>query len=394
MRIKRKVRELKNADVRTISLVKRGANRIPIKIQKSDKSGEATMGIDLNGVGSRVRQAGYNFKNVFKQEAPAQAVVSALVFPKKPENYDQMKSVVEKAGYVTTKPIEEKDGSFVFAQMDDYDKDSQTLRLSDNLIVVTKGFQPWAEDLEDFNDVMKAQGFYNGVDAACSALRSSLCMKMGDTDNPQEAAQAVSEVLKDFTSYIVGLANGLPSNAFKLDGEVDKAVVAFKAELVKKAEEDAKAKAEKEKVEKGEMKKPADMDQAKWDAMSDEDKKKVQKAEGTDSTVDPNKKVEGTVVEKSDAKLVLDGLQEQLVRLTESLNTLASGQKKLGEQVATVVQKSDALEKKIKGAVVAGATPGDAPATDGSGVVTKSDPGPFNGSFDSAFAPKGGKARH
>lgn len=45
MKVKATAKELKNADVRFISLVKRGANRIPFRILKTDK-GENQM-IDL-----------------------------------------------------------------------------------------------------------------------------------------------------------------------------------------------------------------------------------------------------------------------------------------------------------------------------------------------------------
>ena len=50
MKIKATAKELKNADVRFISLVKRGANRIPFRILKTDK-GENQM-IDLSALGS------------------------------------------------------------------------------------------------------------------------------------------------------------------------------------------------------------------------------------------------------------------------------------------------------------------------------------------------------
>ncbi len=49
MKIKATAKELKNADVRFISLVKRGANRIPFRILKNDK-GENQM-IDLSALG-------------------------------------------------------------------------------------------------------------------------------------------------------------------------------------------------------------------------------------------------------------------------------------------------------------------------------------------------------
>ena len=50
MKIKATAKELKNADVRFISLVKRGANRIPFRILKTDK-GENQM-IDLSALDS------------------------------------------------------------------------------------------------------------------------------------------------------------------------------------------------------------------------------------------------------------------------------------------------------------------------------------------------------
>ena len=65
MKIKTIARELKNADVRFISLVSRGANRIPFRILKKSSEGENQM-IDLTTLGA-----------VLKSESPAPAKKAA-----------------------------------------------------------------------------------------------------------------------------------------------------------------------------------------------------------------------------------------------------------------------------------------------------------------------------
>jgi hypothetical protein len=378
MLIKKKVRELKDADVRRISLVKRGANRIPIKIQKADRTGEQEMGINLGSL-------------VFRQKSDTPASVSAIVFPSKPENYDQIKSLVEKAGFATDKPVEEKDGTFVFAQTENYDQDSTVIRMSDDLVVVMKSFQPYAYDMDSFNEIMQAQGFYNGVDAACCALRQTLIAKMDDAKSPADAATATQAVVADFGQYLVSLAKGLPSNAFKFEKAYGEAVKTFKAEKVAKGEKPA---VETEvKVEKGD-KAPEGVDQAKWDEMSaDErttwmDKNKAKKTETPAAEapkVDAPAAVDKAPVEKSETAIFMDSLSEQLVRLNQTMENLATVQKSQGELIQTAVSKSEDLEKRLKGTVIASAPRGDDPS--GSTTVRKSESGPFaNGSFDTALS--------
>ena len=67
MRVKTTMRQMKNAKVAFISLVTRGANRIPFRVIKSDK-GEDNM-LDLT-----------QLRHVFKGDAPAQSKPSGLGF--------------------------------------------------------------------------------------------------------------------------------------------------------------------------------------------------------------------------------------------------------------------------------------------------------------------------
>lgn len=67
MKVKTTMRQMKNAKVNFISLVTRGANRIPFRVLKSDK-GEDNM-LDLS-----------QLRHVFKGDAPAQSKPSGLGF--------------------------------------------------------------------------------------------------------------------------------------------------------------------------------------------------------------------------------------------------------------------------------------------------------------------------
>lgn len=355
--IKAKLRELKNADVTHVSLVGRGANRIPFRVIKSDKQ---ESGMNLNDLRRLVK--GSN-----EPEAPT---ISAFVV------FDQPEAVVAKIGEKLKelglkgdKIKKMDDGALMFVQDDEPEKDGTILRMSNDVIVIAKGFSPYNEALSqnaDFNETLQTQGFFQNMDVACSALRSTVSNVMYKADSQASAVQDISTNIDKFKNYLVTLAKGLPQVAFKADKDISEIIIA--------AAEEAK-KAEKPKED------PADTPEAK----KEEQPKEEPKTEGEKPAP-----VAGLTAEQAQeivAKAV-EPLTQALTTLTNSLKAATDAQTALSARVDENARKTDDVVSKLKGTVVVGSTPDDQPAGDRNSASKSEDLSPFgNGIFDTAMMP-------
>lgn len=403
------LRKMENADVKFVSLVGRSANRIPFRVIKSDK--ENGMGINLSLLG-RVLKGG-------EAQKPVLPEIVAIVVEKN-DKLEAITDAIRDSGLDVSNVVENEDQtvSFVQKQTDEGDELS-IVRMDDNVVVVMKGFRPYCDELKDFSDIVKAQGFYQGLDAATAAFRDTVQKALWDADNPAEVAKKVDETVTSFGQYVRGLATALPLKAFHVTKSV--ALAVENEELVSKG-----AKAPK--------KAPTGMDQAEWDAM-DEAKKmghmkeKAKKDENvaTDTTTeddvdlsvvpdtvskkdwmamsDEQKRGHLKEVAKSDVKpeasvdfasLIQKGLADGFATLNARVDELAAGvkaiedikkaQEDLAGRLDSVVQKADSVTSVVKTTVVNAVAKSDTP----SGTVEKSDvqSDPRVGAFDTAMIRK------
>lgn len=217
MKVTRKMRRLSESDVQFISLVDRGANRIPFRIQKQDKTRsnqEQNMTINLNGFG-RVMKKGE------KDAAPTLALIVT-----KSEPSAEYLADLKAAGF-KTEVVKQEDGTFTIQQGELPAQGTETvLKAGDGSILVMKGFKPWSDGLETFSDFLNAKGYYSGVCTATDALRSCLDDILSDVASPADAGPRVEEALNDFHAYIMTLIKALPTVAFKAEKIARKAEVA------------------------------------------------------------------------------------------------------------------------------------------------------------------------
>ena len=133
-----KATKMTGAKVSHISLVERGANRIPFKVVKQEKDMSAFQGLDLGGL--------FNRRKSEKTEPKVVAVVTM-----KGEAYEAVAKMVEEAGFAVASVQEMDDGSMIFKQEDgaieDLMEGSSVLRLNDHIALVTKGFSPYNMDV-------------------------------------------------------------------------------------------------------------------------------------------------------------------------------------------------------------------------------------------------------
>lgn len=387
MKIKAVAKEMKEADVRFISLVARGANRIPFRIVKSDK--ESGM-IDLSKP-----------LKILKGEKPQAAspeVVGVVVFDQGDEAVmaDVRKSLTDH-GFAVDTVTKNEDGTVLFSAgaVDAEDEDATIVRLSENMVVVVKGFSSYNQALSEstnFSEVMAAQGYYPGVRTACDALVYALQNALQKADSPQDASTKVNSILSSFSTYVSTMTKGLPVAAFKADMSV--------SEVVKSAKGKAKSQ-------------PADSvpegaDEKEWAKMSDEQKAewkakaKAKKDEADAAAAAAAAKTEGeqgkagdkpaAKSEKSDegglkeVLTQLSALSEAVKGVVGEVGKIAAKQEKLEVQFAETARKADNATQAVKTTVVAGAGAGDEPAK--GAPVKKSDSDPRTGCFDTAFLPK------
>lgn len=401
MKIKAVAKEMKEADVRFISLVARGANRIPFRIVKSEKESEM---IDLSKP-LRILKG----EKATKDAVPE--VVGVVVFDQGDEAVmaGVRKSLTDH-GFAVDTATKNEDGTVLFSAGEVDASDATIVRLSEDMAVVVKGFSSYNQTLSEstnFSEVMAAQGYYQGVRTACDALVYTMQNVLQKAESSQDAATKVGSILSSFSTYVGAMTKGLPVAAFKADMSV--------SEVVKSAK-DAKAKPADDKAPEG-------ADEKEWAKMSPEQKAewkakaKAKKDEADAAAVAAAAKTEGEQgktgdkpagegeqapaaaaapaekSEQSDAGGIkevlaqLAGLSDALKGVVGEVAGVAKAQKNLEGQVEEIARKADNATKAVKTTVVAGAGAGDEPAK-GTQVQKSEKSDPRTGCFDTAFLPK------
>lgn len=193
-----KLRELESADVQWISIVKRGANRIPFRILKS----EGFPMIDL-GMLFRSRKA--------EKEVPV--VVAIGVAKAEGIDHEGMLAAVKEAGY-TVLAQEEADGQTVL-KTEDVNEDTQVVGVQapNGLTIVMKGISTWPEGTM-FTDNLKQAGVFPGVRLASEILMETLYNIASDQEGTTEM---MKKAVADFSTYCQGLMDQIPSSAMKAE---------------------------------------------------------------------------------------------------------------------------------------------------------------------------------
>lgn len=418
MKYRVKLRELKNADVRYISLVDRAASRIPFRVLKRDE--ETEMGIDLT--------------RVFKKGESAQKVEVAevVVFVQKDEKLtDAVRQSIATAGFTTNRVRKADEDTLVYSQLENAGDNTHMVRVSDQLLVVMKGLD---EPKGMFGEIVKEHGFFPGLSMAMGLLHERVNELVTKSESP---AAEIRKALDEFTVYAESLL-ALPAIIYKADDAVNQAIANAQqrkdvaddpkntpppnSEVVTdKATKDATAEkpltvdtqvkegfkagepggSSKEtttihKCETGKKCDPATLDEAGMKAHGMKDDEIAAElarrtaAQKKDEKVD-DKKEEKKEVVKSEMQQVLDaisGITTKVADVATKVEGVVKTQSEFKKTLDDVVEKQDAVEEKIKTTVLAAPNAEDRPA--GSRTETKkSDDDPRTGCFDTAFIARG-----
>lgn len=393
-------------DPRFVSMVTRAASGMHFRIVKSDDGED--MNLDLAKLPlTRVLKG--NTKNVNETAAPR---VSGFVVL--PEDKDLALECIQKAGFAVDKVTTTEDGSILVAQDDKPEEGADLVKVSDNLVLVMKGFRPWAADLQGFQEQIGVDGYYEGVGSACSALRTCISKAVYKANTQDEAVKAVQTILVDFSKYVSGLISGIPSAAFKADDlvtvakadlaqvEADEAALAEAEadgfaddedpleDLAEVDGEDEGGEGEVEQTTEATTETTTSTETPATQATQETDVSKTQTT-ATPATTEttPAETVQKTAQAPSEMAQVLaalQGLTSKVEGFQGQLETVQKGLTETKAQVQETIQKADKTAEAVRGTVIAAAQGGDDTARQ---VVQKSagarSHGLPLGDFDTAF---------
>lgn len=348
--------ELQGTDVNLVSLVGKGANRIPFKIMKEDNQM-----IDLASLG----------KKLFKSAPIAPAIAAVMVAAT--ADIAIVKSHLVEAGLNVDN--EKNEGDFVvFTQdLDAKPTEDMTIMKLDNdvALVITgiqKHFASYDFSSSVFNEVLTVEGFYPSVYMAKSILSQTIDNIMGQSGTAAEAREGIAKAVGDFSSYIMAITSAIPERAFKADNayknaaatlETKKAVTTTATQVLdnKTVTTDVKPEVTEDKVEK-----------------TEETTGKDAKEETTEETKPDTQEAVST-----DLAAVLNALSTFKTEVGAEIAKVTTTIKEVADTQATLTARMAKAEEAVNGTVHI------TPSADKKVTTMKEDAGPSLGLIDTAY---------
>ena len=239
-KIRIEVNKLENATAEYISLVRRGANRVPIRIMKAHSQEQDTM-IDLDGKGAKLDLS--DIRNVLKSDgakpdakttkgeaavpAAPKAVFAGFVIEKGELDADT-KAALTALGVDLKQATENDDGTITFAFTDD--ESVTVVKMSDEMLAlignadgerIAKGTR--------FEEMFEDVGFLLSPNEAMASLQTVL--KADDAnENAAQRSQRIAKATQDTDTYVQRMSEMLPPIALATEVIVTKACKKRKAD--------------------------------------------------------------------------------------------------------------------------------------------------------------------
>jgi hypothetical protein len=203
-----KATELTDTQVDFVSLVKRGANRIPFRIVKAEDEGM----LDLTNIGRQL------FAKSAEPKSGAAKIVAAIV--PVGTNEQALAKLFKSAGIKQLVKTESK-GFVSFAKADAAEAENTVvIKSGDKIALVVSGVRKAFDAYNGttgFTDRVKAQTYYSSYYTAKDVLLDTISEAMQSAANPKEASDAVGSIIDEFKDYVTMLLSNLPAEAFYVD---------------------------------------------------------------------------------------------------------------------------------------------------------------------------------
>jgi hypothetical protein len=345
-RITVKARKLADPRVQYISLVDRGANRIPFRIIKRQQENDM---IDIGRI----------FKSGDKAAKTTPTSVLAIAVEKR-EDMEPVRTALKDAGFNVDTEVERDDGTILFQQVEKFEEaDAKIYKVSGDVIALLDGsLVQKAEEKGFVKDLFGSLGYVPSMDEACAAVcKSVLTESVNATEDNFEQFQTMMKAdFSDLADYIGETLTSVPEALLSLELPA----------VVVKAEEEPKPviKADDE----GE---PAPVKKA-----DDE----VEPAAAAAVDLAP------VLSQLTDLATVVKGVADAVKATQDDLTLVKDGQSALADKVGEVEEVAKAANEAVGGTIVGGEPAGDAEPTSRI-PIQKGDDDPREGLFDTAFLP-------
>jgi len=207
--------ELSNTDVNFVALVKRGANRIPFRITKSEDNDM----INLHSIGQRM----------FKSEEPQPVLVAAIV--SKGADVAAISATLKSAGIDVTNFVKgDKDGFVTLTKADADTRDVVVVKMAGGVALaytgLSKAFDGYDFQSPDFGEVHSKGTHMQSLSAAGDSLHRTVGNIMDTAPDPKTASQQIGNACDAHKAHCQAMTKKLPVQAFKADQALLKAEVA------------------------------------------------------------------------------------------------------------------------------------------------------------------------
>jgi hypothetical protein len=398
-KIKVQAKALEDAEVTHVSIVTRGANRIPFRVFKSE-----------DGM--------INLANLFvRKSEPKAPTLAAVITPV--EKAEAMAQVLKDQGYsVTETTKKDEEGIALLSLVEKYDESAVTaFKMSEDAVVlienVEKAFRGFIEGT-DFNDNMKQAGFFPGMHMASNVLMDTVHNILMEDGEASEVVGKIDEALDAFHQNVLSMAQSIPAEAFKMelltlpteqaeettekadDSQESEEETVEKGGLLKgnTAEDEPapkkaapkKAKPKAQKDEDGEIDTAlgvdAEGDDGEATAKTEEESATESSEEGEDAVkADSHEALVEALTQKMGEAIVaaVTPITESVSALTAKVESLETATAEVTETAKVAAEEAKAATEAVNGTVVGGETH---PDTDQPKTPAKKSEG---GMFDTAF---------
>ncbi len=201
-------KELTDVQVSHVSLVKRGAIRLPFRILKSE--GDGIM---------------INLTHLFKTDPAVPAIAAVIV--NKAVDLEATKARLTKAGFQIETFDESQDGVIIFPQVDELPdvtpgkNGAYIVKMDESLSLiltgVEKAFEPINFDSTSFDEVLAQEGMRPGIHLSMDILGATVSNILAKVEDRPQMVTDLTKALDEFKNHIVDMAQAVPENAFSVD---------------------------------------------------------------------------------------------------------------------------------------------------------------------------------
>lgn len=362
--------ELEDVNVQYVSLVKRGANRIPFRIIKQEK--DPMIDLDLS--------------RIFKRAKAQEVRIHTLVIAKE-DFSDEVSSALTEAGFSVDRVEDREDGFLLVHQVEKSDKTLVAVKLNDHVVAlvpsdirpshVAKADEP--EAVTAFHSALRADGFEPGIELAAPYLEKAISEVLAVAKTSAEASESIRALTDAYGSYVAGLAADFDPSLFAVADAIQKMAKAKKPHKeMESPEEDATDMTEKDCAPGGKKAKKDEDEDSNTESTVEKDEGKEKGKEESASASTQEDPLEKVSKQLSDLASTISSLKDQMEGMGQALKAEVDA---LKVDVQSVSDLATTVQQTVKGTVI-GAPPKGDPAH--SRTVEKKE---SLGCVDTAFQP-------